>query len=101
MIEVLAQAAAPDWTTSLATSGVAGAVLVFFMFRDTRREDRDAKAKDVHDDRERLRDERMDDIVKALNHLTRALTLEVLTRPNVVERARKEAQQLNETVADK
>jgi C4-dicarboxylate-specific signal transduction histidine kinase len=100
MTAELAQASA-DWTTSLATSGVAGAVLVFFMFRDTRREDREAKNKELHDERERERDERMDDIVTALNHLTRALTLEVLTRPNVVERARKEAQQLNEAVGDK
>jgi hypothetical protein len=38
-------------------------------------------------------------IVGALNHLTRALTLEVLTRPDVVKRASDEAQQIQDSVS--
>lgn len=84
----------PDWLTPLSTFGMGGICLAFLMWRDVRRDEREAA-------RNLERDARMDDVVKALNHLTRALTLEVLTRPNVVQRAQDEARELSQVVGDR
>lgn len=73
--------------TSLVQVGAVGAVLVWMMIRDGKREERDAARNDE-------RDLKLDRVTDALNHLTRAISLEVLTRPNVVERAKNEAQEI-------
>lgn len=73
--------------TSLIQPGAIGAMLIWMMVRDGKREERAA-------DRDVERDQKLDRVTDALNHLTRAISLEVLTRPNVVERAKSEAQEI-------
>lgn len=69
---VIAQLPDPLWT-GLTQAGLFAPVLGYFMWRDTKR------------------DEKLEQITESINHLTRALALEVLSRPNVVERAKTEA----------
>lgn len=85
----------PDWMSSpLANAGIMGVCLAFFMWRDVKRETREEKRNDE-------RDAALRDLTSAMNHLTRALTLEVLTRPNIIKRAQDEAREISEAVGAK
>jgi hypothetical protein len=88
---------------SLKPYGIAGICVAFFMGRDLWRDARDAKREE---DRERRRDDQATRLMEAverqtaaLNHLTQAMTLEVLTRPGVVQRAKDEAQKLQDAIS--
>lgn len=71
--------------TGLAQAGVLGCVVAALFWRDSKRDERDAK-----------RDEKLDRLADAINALTRSISLEVLSRPHVIDRARSEAADLLE-----
>lgn len=73
--------------TAVAQLGIIGPVAAWLMYRDGKRQD-------AMEARQLRQEQQMERIIGSLNHLTRAITLEVTTRPNVVERARSEAQEL-------
>jgi hypothetical protein len=83
--------ASVDWTESLKPYGIAGIFCAFFMLRDLVQSQREAKREEVHDAREAKREDQLTTVAKAVNQLTRAISLEVLTRPKVMQRARDEA----------
>lgn len=92
MSPILAQL--PDWSNTLVNAGALGICLLFFMWRDVKREEREEK-------RNVERDNAVKDLTSAMNHLTRAITLEVLTRPNVVKRAQDEAREISEAIGER
>jgi hypothetical protein len=80
--------AVPDpFTNALISMGAPGIMLGLWIWRDTVRQ---AKF-----------DEKFDRIIEAMNHLTRAQTIEVLTRPHVADSAKREAQELLAHVTSK
>lgn len=64
----------------LSQAGILGAVIAVLFWRDFRR------------------DEKLDRLTESLNHLTRALTLEVLSRPTAITRAQDEARELQNAI---
>lgn len=87
-------AAAVDWADSLKPYGIAGLFCAFFMLRDLVQSQREAERERNREAREAKREDQFATVAKAVNHLTRAISLEVLTRPHVVQRARDEANTL-------
>lgn len=99
-------------SSALYTYGPLGVFCSFLMWREINRQNREtarevareatqAAREAAEEERNRQRDVRSDDMVQAIHHLTRALSLEVLTRPSVVQRARDEAQELSDLVGRK
>jgi hypothetical protein len=90
MLQFLAQI--PDGVVStLAQGGVLGAMCAFLMWRDVKRESDRGEA-------ELRREQKIDRLIDAVNHLTRSNLLDVMTRPNIVARAKAEAQEILEAV---
>lgn len=73
--------------TAVAQLGIVGPVAAWLMYRDGKRQD-------AVEARQLRQEQQMERVIGSINHLTRAITLEVTTRPHVVERARSEAQEL-------
>lgn len=86
-MELLAQLP-ESWVTGLAQAGVLGIIIGILFIRDFMR--------DRHDhEREKKRDEQMERLTAALHNLIRITSIEVLTRPNVVDRVQEEVRELH------
>jgi hypothetical protein len=98
---VVAQAG--DFLDSLKPYGIAGICLAFFMMRDVWRETRDAKRSDERENQRAVEMQELRaairDCAGAMNHLTRAISTEVLTRPNVEGRTAADMRELQELVS--
>lgn len=90
-----------DMTSRIESYGLAGACIVFLMAIEWRRSAREEK----RDERDASREQQlmqgltgmqneMSRLIQATNHLTRALSIEVLTRPDALQRAKEEAKDL-------
>lgn len=89
-ITLLAQAG--ELMESLKPYGIAGICLGFFMMRDIWREkQRDLEMKELR--------AAVADCAGAMNHLTKAITTEVLTRPNLQPRTAADMRELQEMVS--
>lgn len=117
MIDLFSQAQV-DWMSGLKPYGAVGVCLAFFMYstwrhneqaaaRERAREAREQKREEqlermiqvVQQQREemiRVVQEQMQGIVQAVHHLTRALSIEVLTRPNLSQRTETEITEIKE-----
>ncbi|HYB97504.1 MAG TPA: hypothetical protein VEC57_00025 [Candidatus Limnocylindrales bacterium] len=80
LILFIAQIPEPVWT-GMAQAGILAPVLIWFMWRDGKR------------------DEKLENIATSLNHLARGLALEVLSRPSAHERAKVEANDILSQIA--
>lgn len=90
-----------DMTSRIESYGLAGACIAFLMAIEWRRSAREEK----RDERDASREQQlmqgltgmqneMSRLIQATNHLTRALSIEVLTRPDALQRAKEEAKDL-------
>lgn len=106
LLPIAATIAAEAATSRLESYGLAGACIAFLMAIEWRRSAREEK----RDDRDAAREQQlmqgiggmqaeMSRLIQATNHLTRALSIEVLTRPDAVQRAKDEARELLTAVA--
>lgn len=75
-------------------SGISGAMLVWFMWRD-------GQQRDQQNARQAAQDQKLDQVFVSINNLARATLLEVMSRPTVVARAKEEAERLLDVVGRK
>ena len=76
-----------DIVAALIQAGVLGPIVAWFMWRD-------GKERDRNEEREEKRDAKIDSMVEALNHLIRMTSIEVMSRPNIAERAKEDTREL-------
>lgn len=79
---------------ALVQSGISGAMLVWFMWRD-------GQQRDQQNIRQTAQDQKLDQVFISINNLARATLLEVMSRPNVMARAKEEAERLLDAVGRK
>lgn len=72
---------------ALTEYGILGIILIWFVWREHKRADSD-------NDRQLRQESKIDALVSSMHDLTRAITIEVLTREHVQDRARAEASEL-------
>jgi hypothetical protein len=82
---------------TFAQYGVVGIIAALLLYRDWRRSDaqekREAERVAAQDARSDRQEQQLQRILGALNALIHSLSLEVLTRPNLLDRIRAEAQE--------
>lgn len=83
--------AADPLMTGLAQAGVLGCVVAVLFWRDWKKDEKLEKLIDSMNNNSAATTE-------AIHHLTRSIVLEVLTRPNVVQRAKDEASEIQDAV---
>ena len=91
-MSLAAQVAMDPMLSALAQAGTLGVVTAILFWRDFQKDKRLDKLVEVMN-------ENSASAVAAINHLTRAITVEVLSRPNVVERAREEAREIQDAIS--
>lgn len=74
-------------TSPFARYGLAGLVISWFIWRDYRQSSIDLKRQEAHDTK-------IDQLVNSVNSLVRITSIEVMTRPNVINRARAETEEI-------
>jgi hypothetical protein len=94
---ILAQAT--DFLEALKPYGLLGVVLAFFMGWAIWTGRRDVEREKARDLREEKREESLMAVVKAMNHLTHGISMDVSTRPQIAQRTRDEAAELARTVS--
>jgi hypothetical protein len=76
----ISQVVSDPLLNGLTQAGVLGVIIAILFWRDVKK------------------DEKLEKIVDALNHLTRALTIEVLSRPDAMKRAQDEAREIQAVI---
>ena len=94
LLAFLAQIPEP-WVNAIASGGAFAVFTAILLFRDYRRDERDFQREERRDQKLDMLTQALNGLAEAQNRLTRALALEVLTRPNAVKRAQDEANDLS------
>lgn len=91
----------PGIGATLAQYGVLGAMVLWFMWVDKGRRDQDKELQIRQEQRQSVQDERLERVLAAVNNLTRATLLDVLNRPEAMNRAKEEARQMLDAIGKK
>lgn len=67
--------------------GIPGLVIAWFVWRDWRQSQ-------IDQDRQRIQDTKIDQLVQSVSGLVRITSMEVMSRPNIVARAKAEAEEI-------
>lgn len=89
-----------DLLEALKPYGLSGIVLAFFMAWAVWTGRRDAEREKARDLREEKREESLMAVVKAMNHLTHGIAIDVATRPQLAQRTKDEIAELSRAVSD-
>jgi hypothetical protein len=93
MTEILAQL--PDGSSApIITGAISVSMLTWFCWRDGREREERAKDRDERAEERRLFLDKQERIATSVDNLTRATLLEMTNRPQALQRAREEAEQM-------